>query len=867
MVREPGRLLPDSLVKELQMVEAKRQGYAIERALVQANIDTWDNMGGNKGKRLKENRPESIRSLYEQVANLDCMLTSLETQIDVLSAVQNNLPKEFHDTFHDSGTSGHEPDSLEAIQTVVNGGDMVESRPSPHSSPDGDADEGGGGAGGGVGIRPEDAAILLHLERCGHRQTRRTLHDLKEKYETLQHQLSQRSIKLDEINVRTVGSDLESLQIEQETVLNSLESLNSIASSDRLVDELKLREMTISQLRSRVLHLEKDRLDKVPFDAAKEITRLNNNLVQLEKARDELSIQNFTLKSKLSDVTAKINDPAATYQVNRDSLNLKENSVMQNGKTESGQLKDADDPDVVKVLRKATYKVTNDSLKLRQMCTEFSNKEEEYKKRITDIETEMKNLQNESTRQHDRAIREMENRLEMTSQRLEAAERYLTAKEEEYSMLKLDFDTLNEENKRLKENLNDLILKKKEYEDMASQKMGLEQQHKRLVEENRVLAEDFNRERVLRKKYYNQVEEMKGKIRVFCRVRPVSEVERRRDGGEQVTAADDEFTLTLNSQRGHKSFIFDRVFHSDDDQETVFQDTNALIQSALDGFNVTIMAYGQTGSGKTYTMLGTESNPGIAPRAFQRLFQLVNSNRARYNVHVSTYMMELYNDKLIDLLKPVTSVESDRLEIKRDKKGSVHVQGATVRNVSSANDLTRAFEEGLTNRHTASTNMNVESSRSHLLIVICLNVISKQTGSVLKGKLTLVDLAGSERINKSGALADQLREANSINKSLSALGDVISALSSESSFVPYRNSKLTMLLQDSLGGNAKTLVFVNVSPAAYNVDETLISLMYASRIKQITNSVSKNSDNKEISRLKSIISKLKKGEEIDEDMP
>ncbi|XP_071530444.1 uncharacterized protein [Panulirus ornatus] len=1341
MVREPGRLLPDSLVKELQMVEAKRQGYAIERALVQANIDTWDNMGGNKGKRLKENRPESIRSLYEQVANLDCMLTSLETQIDVLSAVQNNLPKEFHDTFHDSGTSGHEPDSLEAIQTVVNGGDMVESRPSPHSSPDGDADEGGGGAGGGVGIRPEDAAILLHLERCGHRQTRRTLHDLKEKYETLQHQLSQRSIKLDEINVRTVGSDLESLQIEQETVLNSLESLNSIASSDRLVDELKLREMTISQLRSRVLHLEKDRLDKVPFDAAKEITRLNNNLVQLEKARDELSIQNFTLKSKLSDVTAKINDPAATYQVNRDSLNLKENSVIQNGKTESVQLKDADDPDVVKVLRKATYKVTNDSLKLRQMCTEFNNKEEEYKKRITDLETEMKNLQNESTRQHDRAIREMENRLEMTSQRLEAAERYLTAKEEEYSMLKLDFDTLNEENKRLKENLNDLILKKKEYEDMASQKMGLEQQHKRLVEENRVLAEDFNRERVLRKKYYNQAfknfelprkvfkisehwrkafkiseylrmkfkisehlrkafkisehlrkafkisehlrkakafkisehlrrafkiskhlrkafkifehmreafkisehlrkafniseylrkavkisehlrkafniseylrqafkisehlrkafkilehmrkafkisehlrkafkisehlriafkifehlrkafniseylrqafkisehlrkafkilehmrkafkisehlrkafkisehlrkafkisehlrkafklskhlrmafkiskhqrkafkifEHMREAFKISERLRKAFKISKHLKKAFKISEYlrmtfkiskhlrksfkifehmnKEAFKISLHlrkvfkisdhlrkafmisehpwkafkisdhlrkafklSERLRKAFKFSKhlkkafktsehlrkasnifehmrkkkafnifehlrkafkvsehlrkafkisellrnafklsehfrrafkiseylrkafkiskhlrwafnisehlkkafkisehlkefkIFefmrkafktsvgsltvlahhapqtgadvtscesdqvdisrcrphlqpgntldHTRDLEDTlhIYGIIIALIQSALDGFNVTIMAYGQTGSGKTYTMLGTESNPGIAPRAFQRLFQLVNSNRARYNVHVSTYMMELYNDKLIDLLKPVTSVESDRLEIKRDKKGSVHVQGATVRNVSSANDLTRAFEEGLTNRHTASTNMNVESSRSHLLIVICLNVISKQTGSVLKGKLTLVDLAGSERINKSGALADQLREANSINKSLSALGDVISALSSESSFVPYRNSKLTMLLQDSLGGNAKTLVFVNVSPAAYNVDETLISLMYASRIKQITNSVSKNSDNKEISRLKSVSS-------------
>ncbi|KAG7155673.1 kinesin-like protein KIN-14E isoform X2 [Homarus americanus] len=764
------------------------------------------------------------------------------------------------DTFHDSGTSGHEPDSLEAIQTVVNGGDMVEGRPSPPSPSDGDVDDRGGGE--GRGGKPEDAAILLHLERCSHRQTRRTLHELKEKYETLQHQLSQRAIKLDEFSVRTVGSDLESLHIEQETILNSLESLNSIASSDRLVDELKLREMTISQLRSKVLQLEKDRLDKVPFDAAKEITRLNNNLIQLEKARDELTIQNFSLKSKLSDLTTKINDPAATYQIAKESLSFREN-LIQN--TENGKLKDVDDPDVVKVLRKATYKVTNDTQKLRQMCTELVNKEEEYKKRITDLETEVRNLQNENSKRFDKAIREMENRLEITSQKLEAAERYLTSKEEEGNMLKLDIDTLNDENKRLKENLNELILKQKDYLEETSQKAVLEGRFTRLAEENRVLAEDFNRERVLRKKYYNQVEEMKGKIRVFCRVRPMSEGERRQEVGGEVTAVEDEFTLAVNTQRGHKSFLFDRVFQPHDDQDAVFQDTNALIQSALDGFNATIMAYGQTGSGKTYTMLGTQANPGIAPRAFQRLFQLVEGGKARHDVYISAYMMELYNDKLIDLFKPVHTVESERLEIKRDKKGSVHVQGATVRNVTSARDLGQAFEEGLMNRHTASTKMNVESSRSHLLIVICLNVTSKQTGNVLKGKLTLVDLAGSERVSKSGASADQLREANSINKSLSALGDVISALSSESSFVPYRNSKLTMLLQDSLGGNAKTLVFVNVSPASYNADETLISLMYASRIKQITNNISKNSDNKEISRLKSIINKLKKGEYPDEE--
>lgn len=189
------------------------------------------------------------------------------------------------------------------------------------------------------------------------------------------------------------------------------------------------------------------------------------NQIQLEKQRDELTLHNFTLKSQLSDVASKIHDPAATFQVNKDPpLSLKENgSLRENGNLkENGNAKSktsTDDPDVVKVLRKATYKVSGDTQKLRQLCTEFDAKEEDYKKRIHDLETELRNHQNESTKTHDRDIREMENRMEMVAQKLEAAERYMAGKEEECNMLKLDLDTLNEENKRLKENLSDMMLK------------------------------------------------------------------------------------------------------------------------------------------------------------------------------------------------------------------------------------------------------------------------------------------------------------------------------------------------------------------------------------------------------------------------
>merc|ERR1719198_2727902 len=156
--------------------------------------------------------------------------------------------------------------------------------------------------------------------------------------------------------------------------------------------------------------------------------------------------------------------------------------------------------------------------------------------------------------------------------------------------------------------------------------------------------------------------------------------------------------------------------------------------------------------------------------------------------------------------------------------------------------------------------MNAGSSRSHLIVSMLLETTNKQTGKSAVGKLSLVDLAGSERASKTGATADRLKEAQSINKSLSALGDVISALSAGADFIPYRNNKLTMLMSDSLGGNAKTLMYVNISPADYNLDETLTSLAYAARVKLITNDAAKNEENKEVHRLKDQLKAIKAGE-------
>merc|ERR1719277_2512027 len=216
-------------------------------------------------------------------------------------------------------------------------------------------------------------------------------------------------------------------------------------------------------------------------------------------------------------------------------------------------------------------------------------------------------------------------------------------------------------------------------------------------------------------------------------------------------------------------------------------------------------------------------------------------------------MFELYRDDLVDLFLPKAKKAPPPLDIKKDSRGSIFVENATEKPVESPEELTSAIAAGFERRHVAATKMNADSSRSHLIFIVIIESTNKKTKRVATGKLTLCDLAGSERLKKSEVTGEQMKEAQSINKSLTALGDVIEALTKHAKHVPYRNHKLTQLLSDSLGGNAKTLMFVNCSPVADNGDETASSLSYAARAKLIVNKIEKNQDSMEVARLKKVI--------------
>ncbi|KFP19700.1 Kinesin-like KIFC3, partial [Egretta garzetta] len=351
---------------------------------------------------------------------------------------------------------------------------------------------------------------------------------------------------------------------------------------------------------------------------------------------------------------------------------------------------------------------------------------------------------------------------------------------------------------------------------------------------NRELLRKYRRELQLRKKCHNELVRLKGNIRVFGRVRPITKEDG--EGPEAANAvtfdADDDAILHLLHKGKQVSFELDKVFPPQASQEEVFQEVQALVTSCIDGYNVCIFAYGQTGAGKTYTMEGTAANPGINQRALQLLFSEVRGKAADWDYAISVSAAEIYNEALRDLLG---KEPQEKLEIRLcpDGSGQLYVPGLTEFRVQSVEDINKVFEFGHVNRATECTNLNEHSSRSHALLIVTVRGLDRSTGLRTTGKLNLVDLAGSERVGRSGAEGNRLREAQHINKSLSALGDVIYALRSRQGHVPFRNSKLTYLLQDSLSGDSKTLMMVQVSPAEKNTSETLCSLKFAERVRSV----------------------------------
>ncbi|CAH8538528.1 unnamed protein product [Schistosoma curassoni] len=299
-----------------------------------------------------------------------------------------------------------------------------------------------------------------------------------------------------------------------------------------------------------------------------------------------------------------------------------------------------------------------------------------------------------------------------------------------------------------------------------------------------------------------------------------------------------------------KQFTFDLVFGCGSKQTDIYNMVaRPIVDKVLEGYNGTIFAYGQTGTGKTFTMEGIRSEPelrGIIPNSFAHIFGAIAKADANTRFLVRVSYLEIYNEEVRDLLG---KDQFARLDVKERPDIGVYVKNLSSFVVHSPNEMDKLMSFGNKNRVTGATNMNEHSSRSHAIYTItieCSEHSEKNKTLLRQGKLHLVDLAGSERQAKTGATGKRLQEANKINLSLTTLGNVISALvDGKSTHIPYRNSKLTRLLQDSLGGNSKTAMIANISPADYNFDESLSTLRYANRAKNIKNKAKINEDPKD----------------------
>ena len=368
------------------------------------------------------------------------------------------------------------------------------------------------------------------------------------------------------------------------------------------------------------------------------------------------------------------------------------------------------------------------------------------------------------------------------------------------------------------------------------------------------------------KKLHFAIQDLKGSIRVFCRVRPaVPGMDDERAAPAVAATTERDLVVTRRERRGEdakltrRSFSFDRAFGPAASQAEVYEACGPLIRCVADGYDVCLLAYGQTGSGKTHTMSGpprgkrtflrkTDEDAdeglesleslGVNYRALDDVFRVVRAREPVAEHVVTVSVLEIYNEECRDLLAQrggtkidvagfgATNAGSERA---RNRAAADNVPDAVARVARDADDVFAAMREGEANRSVGATAMNARSSRSHSVVIVRVGAVSRETRARTRGALYLVDLAGSERVARSEASGDRLKEARHINKSLSALGDVVAALQEKRAHVPYRNSKLTTLLRGALGPNGKAALFAHVSPAPASADESVSTLAFAER--------------------------------------
>ncbi|KAH9664286.1 kinesin-like protein KIN-14R [Citrus sinensis] len=465
-----------------------------------------------------------------------------------------------------------------------------------------------------------------------------------------------------------------------------------------------------------------------------------------------------------------------------------------------------------------------------------------------------------ATEKYEKKIEELNKQFQLKTNECHEAWMSLTAANEQLEKVRMELDnkafqtlTLDQTVEKQAENLINITSRyecDKKYwaaavSDLQEKVKMMKKEHSQLSREAHECADSIP-----------ELNKMVIGVQALGRCRPLNKVEISAGCATVVDfdAAKDGELGVLTGSSTRKTFKFDRVFTPNDGQVDVFADASPLVISVLDGYNVCIFAYGQTGTGKTFTMEGTEQSRGVNYRTLEQLFEIAKERSETFTYNISVSVLEVYNEQIRDLL--ATSPTSKKLEIKQSSEGSHHVPGIVEANVNSIREAWNVLQTGSSARAVGSNNVNEHSSRSHCMLCIMVRAKNLISGECTKSKLWLVDLAGSERLTRTDVQGDRLKEAQNINRSLSALGDVIYSLATKSNHIPYRNSKLTHLLQDSLGGDSKTLMFVQISPSEQDLSETLSSLNFATRVRGVElGPARKQIDTSELQKMKVMVDK------------
>lgn len=491
-----------------------------------------------------------------------------------------------------------------------------------------------------------------------------------------------------------------------------------------------------------------------------------------------------------------------------------------------------------------TEVVMQTSEEIRELRRKFENSEEEVarlKRKLTDTEEEQTAEMNKLKRK----LEDAEFNKNSLERKLTALEDELRIKQTEVLGLKTAVAEMTSSRAGLEASLSSTKALLEAANTRVSELTTLTESQTAEMGE---LRQKLNWQETERRKLHNMIQELKGNIRVFCRVRPLLGEEKEKyseikhivfcnDRALELVKVAESETIAGGLNKSMKyEFEFDQVFTPEATQQDVFREVSQLVQSALDGYNVCVFAYGQTGSGKTFTMEGgqedREEEAGVILQTIRQIFQEMRRLEEKgWTYSLQASFLEIYNEEIRDLLATEKNLKYD---IKMcDSKGSdIYVTNLKVEDVTSEGQISNLLRRARKHRAVAETLCNERSSRSHSVFLLKISGSNSVTTESCTGTLNLVDLAGSERIKDSGSEGQRLTEAQAINKSLSNLGNVIMALAQKSSHVPYRNSKLTHLLQNSLGGNSKTLMFVNVSPKEDCFSETLNSLRFATKVNQ-----------------------------------